>query len=176
MKTKSFMSFLQDYVKSMNPEHSLSLFKTEKYVDSDLRLLNLFSFYVLLNKDVTNTLLQKKDKLPKLYEKYVSYKKLYNNVTLDNLEEKVKTLDSFDELKQVYTSYLNLMVNKNLVLKKLYHQKILKIKLEKNISNYRIYTDLKLNQGNTNDFLKNKKFEKLSVMNVKKIADFVTSV
>ena len=61
MKTKTFMSFLRDYAKDMNPEQSLSLFKNEKYVKSDTRLLNVYSFYVFFNHDVTDTLLQKKD-------------------------------------------------------------------------------------------------------------------
>ena len=130
MKTKTFMSFLRDYAKDMSPEHSLSLFKNEKYVTSDTRLLNVYSFYVFFNRDVTNTLLQKKDKLPILYKKYESYKSKYDGVNLENLTQKVKSLDPFDELKQLYTSYKNLEVNKRLVQKKLYYKSIMKNKKE----------------------------------------------
>jgi hypothetical protein len=175
MKTKTFMSFLRDYAKDMNPEQSLGLFKNEKYVKSDTRLLNVYSFYVFFNHDVTNTLLQKKDKLPNLYKKYEEYKSKYDGVDLKNLEQKVESLDSFNELNKLYTSYKNLVVNKDLVQKKLYYKIIMQTKNEKNISNYRIYTDLNLNQGNTNDYLRNKRFEKLSLDNIKRIANYVVS-
>ncbi len=176
MKTKTFMSFLKDYVKDMNPEQSLSLFKNEKYARLDARLLNVYTFYVLFNREVIKTLLNKQDKLPVLYKKYENYQLKYNELTLENLKLKVGTLDAFDELKQLYTSYQNLVVNKNLVLKRMYHKKIIDIKNEKKISNYRIYSDLNLNHGNTNEYLKNKKFEKLSLLNIKKIMNYVASL
>ena len=175
MKTKTFMSFLRDYAKGMNPEQSLSLFKNEKLVKSDARLLNVYSFYVFFNQDTTKTLLDKKDKLQQLYKKYEEYSSKYDGVNLNNLEQKVESLDSFDELNQLYTSYRNLVVNKNIVQKNLYHKIIMQTKKEKSISNYRIYTDLNLNQGNTNDYLRNKRLEKLSLVNIKKIAKYVAS-
>ena len=176
MKLKTFKGFLVDYVKDMNPERSLSLFKNEKCVLNDKRLLNVFSFYVLFNSNVEKTLLSKKEKLPELYKMYKSYKKKYKGLTYKNLSEKVAKLDEFDELKQLHNSYKSLVVNKSQLLKKMYHQKIIKIKQEKSISNYRIYTDLKLNHGNTNDYLKNEKYEKLSLNNVKSILKYVASV
>ena len=176
MKTTSFKSFLSNYVKDMSPEHSLSLFKNEKLVQNDTRLLNVFSFYVMFNDDVNTTLENKKDKLPNLYEKYSDYKKKYKNVTYENVSELVDSLDEFDELKQLYTSYNNLYHRKDEMLKKYYHQRICVIQSEKNISNYRVYTDLKLNPGNTNDFIKNLSFNKLSIDKVKLIHEYVSSI
>jgi len=175
MKLKTFKSFLVDYVKDMNPEGSLSLFKNEKYTHKDKRLLNVYSFYVLFNSNVEKTLLNKKERLPELYDMYESYKEKYKGFTYENLYKKVDMLDDFDELKQLYNSYKNLVINKNLLLKKMYHRKIINIKKEKSISNYRIYTDLKLNHGNTNDYLKNEKYGKLSINNVKSILEYVVS-
>ena len=175
MKLKTFKSFLVDYVKDMNPERSLSLFKNEKYTYKDKRLLNVYSFYVLFNSNVEKTLLNKKEALPKLYDMYRSYKVKYKGFTYENLSKKVDTLDEFDELKKLYNSYKNLFVNKNLFLKKMYHRRITNIKQKKDISNYRIYTDLKLNHGNTNDYLKNEKYGKLSINNVKSILEYVVS-
>ena len=169
------MNFLRDYVKDMNPEHSLSLFKNEKSVESNARLLNVYTFYVFFNPDVTKSLLNKKDKLPVLYNKYMSYKVRYKGYTKTNLSNKVESLDTFDELKQLYTSYINLVVNKNHLLKRMYHKRIVNLQKEKRISNYRIYSDLKLNHGNTNEYLKNEKYEKLSLNNIKKMMDYVVS-
>lgn len=175
MKLKTFKSFLVDYVKDMNPERSLSLFKNEKYSRKNKRLLNVYSFYVLFNSNVEKTLLNKKEKLPELYNMYRLYKEKYKEFTYENLSKKADMLDEFDELKKLYNSYRSLVVNKNLLLKKMYHHRIINIKKEKSISNYRIYTDLKLNHGNTNDYLKNEKYEKLSINNVKSILEYVVS-
>ena len=144
MKTKTFKSFLLDYVKEMNPERSLSLFKNEMYVTNDTRLLNVYTFYLLFDSNVSNTLEEKKTKFPNLYLKYSEYKKRYKNVTLDNLSEMVKILDDFDELKQLYTSYKNLVVNKKQIVKSMYHKRITDLQNEKKISNYKIYTNLNL--------------------------------
>ena len=175
MKTKTFKSFLSDYVKDMNPEHSLSLFKNERHIEKDERLSNVYSFYVFFNDEAVKTLVSKKDRLPRLYKRYCEYKKKYDNTSLENLKTKVEALDPFDELRQLYVSYKNLVVNRNLVLKKLYHEKITRLQREKKISTYRIYKDVNLNHGNTNDFLKNKVFNKLSIKNVKAIMDYVVS-
>lgn len=176
MKTTSFKSFLSNYVLDMSPEQSLSLFKNEKHVHNDSRLLNVFSFYVFFNTKVVNTLLSKKKKLPHLFDQYTKYKSKYGNTTYHNVNEVVETLEDFDELKQLYTSYKNLYQNKTELLKKVYHQKINLMQHEKKISNYRIYMDLMLNPGNTNDFLKNKKYNKLSLDKVKSIHRYVSSV
>jgi hypothetical protein len=176
MKTKTFKSFLSDYAKDMSPEHSLSLFKNEQHVQKNKRLLNVFTFYVLFNTDVAATLTKKKNVLPTLYNMFKAYEEKYKELSFNTLEEDVALLDDFDELKQMYTSYKNLYVSKNEKLKKMYHQKIHQIQLEKDISNYRIYTDLKLNHGNTNDFLKNRKYNKMSIDKVKSILEYVISV
>ena len=175
MKNKTFKSFLYDYAKDMNPELSLSLFKNEKYALNNSRLLNVYLFYVFFNMNVSKTLLEKKDKLPNLYNTYLKYKNKYNNFSLSNLDEKVKDLDEFDELRQLYTSYLNLHVNKSRLLKRVYYKKIVDLKRKKAISNYRIYNDLNLNHGNTNDYIKNQNLNKLSFQNIKRIHDYLSS-
>jgi hypothetical protein len=176
MKKKTFKRFLSDYAKEMNHERSLSLFKNERNVQKNTRLLTVFSFYVFFNQDVTRTLLEKKDKLPALFKMYTEYRNKYQNTTYDNVEKVVSHLDDFDELKQLYTSYQNLYVNKVSLMKKLYHQKIRQTQKEKHISNYRIYTDLRINQGNANDYLKNEKYHKLSIKKIKSIHEYVTSI
>jgi len=65
----------------------------------------------------------------------------------------------------------NELHTKTLVLKK-----IRTIQQQKQISNYRIYTDLKMNQGNVNDFLTNGNVSKLSLSSVEKIFDYVMFV
>ncbi len=175
MKRTTFKRFLSNYAKDMSHEHSLSLFKNEKYVQNNVRLLTVYSFYVFFNEEVTQTLLNKKDKLPTLFKMYTQLNDKYGNLTYANVDKMVNNLDDFDELSQLYRSYTNLYVKKNDMLKKVYYQKIRKTQEEKQISNYRIYTDLKMNHGNTNDFLKNANFDKLSYKNIKSIYQYVSS-
>lgn len=175
MKHTTFKRFLSNYAKDMNRENSLSLFKNEKYSQDNVRLLTVFSFYVFFNNEVTQTLLRNKEKLPTLYNMYTKFYDKYRNLTYDNVDKVVNNFDEFDELKKLYKSYTNLYVNKYDMVKKAYHQKIRQIQKEKQISNYRIYTDLKINHGNTNDFLKNANYDKLSQKNIKSIYHYVTS-
>ena len=126
MKRKSFKTFLSDYVKEMNPEQSLSLFKNEKYVSTNRRLLNVYLFYVLFNDNVKQTLLSKEATLPNLFTNFKSYREKYD-VTLATLPTYVKHLDEFDELKQLYTSYQNLVVNRDKALKEQYHKRIIEV-------------------------------------------------
>ncbi len=175
MKQTTFKRFLSNYAKDMNRENSLSLFKNEKYSQGNVRLLTVFSFYVFFNKEVTKTLLSNKEKLPTLYNMYTKLNDKYHNLTYDNVDKVVNNFDEFDELNKLYKSYTNLYVNKYDMVKRAYHQKIRHIQEEKQISNYRIYTDLKINHGNTNDFLKNAKYDKLSQKNIQSIYHYVTS-
>ncbi len=52
-------------------------------------------------------------------------------------------------------------------------KKILSIQKEKNCSNYRVYTDLHLNPGNINSWLKNGDSTKVSYQTAEKIMNYV---
>lgn len=176
MKTKSFHSFLRDYAKDMSPKHSLSLAKNERHVKNNARLLNVFSFYVWFDEDARTTLRNNPDKYPHLYQKHLEYQATYKDTSLNNVARVVESLDEFDELKQLYMSYVHLHLNKDEILKRVYHKNITLLKQQKNLSNYRIYTDLKMNPGNANDFLTNANLKKLSMDKIKSIHSYVASV
>ena len=55
-------------------------------------------------------------------------------------------------------------------------KRILELQKEKSISNYRIYTDLGLNPGNVNSFLKNGDYRKLSLNIVRRIWKYVERI
>ena len=61
-------------------------------------------------------------------------------------------------------------------IKKLMLDKIIRLKSEKNISNYRIYTDLKLNPGNFNSFIKNRNIKKLSLSNTRETLNYLEAI
>ena len=61
-------------------------------------------------------------------------------------------------------------------IKKLMLDKIIRLKSEKNISNYRIYTDLRLNPGNFNAFIKNRNIKKLSLSNTRETLNYLEAI
>ncbi|MBQ7161753.1 MAG: hypothetical protein IJR90_08605 [Clostridia bacterium] len=60
-------------------------------------------------------------------------------------------------------------------LKEAIRKKVIQLKKCGNCSNYRIYTDLKLNPGNVNSWLKNGDGRKISCKNAELILDYVRS-
>jgi hypothetical protein len=79
------------------------------------------------------------------------------------------------EYQKVYNSYL---AEKNKVkneahTKQLMRNRILKLKSEKKVSNYKIYTDLKLNPGNMNAFLKKGDTSKISLQTARMTIDYL---
>lgn len=58
-------------------------------------------------------------------------------------------------------------------LKKLMQKRIVELKTEKGISNYRIYKALNLNPGNVNAFLKNADVSKVGLNTVRKMLAYV---
>ena len=58
-------------------------------------------------------------------------------------------------------------------IKAIMYSKIVEVKNLKNITNYRIYTTLKLNPGNANAFLKNGDISKVSLNTTRQILQFV---
>ena len=61
-------------------------------------------------------------------------------------------------------------------IKELMIERIVKLKEQKNISNYRIYTDLKINAGNFNDFIKNRNLNKLSLNKSRDVFNYLQSL
>lgn len=172
MKKKTFYSFLTQYVKEMNNSHSLSLFKNELESQKNVRLKSLFGFYLLFTPKAQDVLLMKPNRFPTLQKQYYEYRDKYHGANLTNLNEYVRALDPFDELRKLFQSYDNLIHKHDLFMKMDYRNKIMILQEEKNITNYKIYTSLNFNIGNTNDFLKNNHLEKLSLEKIRKMYDF----
>ena len=172
MRYLKFENFVRDYAKSLNSKKTLSLFKSEKIVQSNSQFLEVMTFYLLFNERAQDTLELNKESLVTLYRFYMEAKKKYINLDKSNLDHFVLGLSESDALNQLYNSYKNLKLNaikqeKTQLLKAIKNQ----MKLN-NITKYHIYSRLHLNPGNTNNFLKNERIDKLSIENIKKIYHF----
>ena len=82
---------------------------------------------------------------------------------------------SLSRYRKVYEAYKNakgkIAVDRKAIL--LMREKIVSIMVKKGLSNYRVYSDLGLNPGNVNSYLKNKNATKVSRKTARRILDYV---
>ena len=85
---------------------------------------------------------------------------------------------NLERYRKVYRSYQAMVsrpaVDREVVL--LMRERILEVMKEKKLSNYRVYTDLSLNHGNINRYLKHGDASKLSRQTARRILDYVISI
>ena len=111
---------------------------------------------------------------------HVRYSELANNYSWSGM---LKALESNDEsldgnFHKVYNSYIRMrnMPKTNCRSKTIMRSKIKHLQEDKKITNYRIYTDLKLNPGNINAYLKRGDVNKVSLNTVDRIVEYLESV
>ena len=80
-----------------------------------------------------------------------------------------------DGYHKVWRSYLSVKnrVHTDADTKELMRKKLLRLQEKNGVSNYRIYTDLQLNPGNVNAWLKHGKSEKVSLNNARMMLRYV---
>lgn len=174
MRELTFKGFLKKYLNELSYCHSNSFYKLSKEAESQnprLREPLLIYANLSLEKDKLLRILSYYKWFQKDYDYFKNYQK--SNLLIDDL-----TNDESDipiDYKKVYKTYINLRdyTVHDMYTKELMWNKIAKLKSEKSISNYRLYTDLNLNHGNLNDFVKNKRFSKLSLVNTKKVLNYL---
>ncbi len=169
MRIMSFATYLNREAKKLS--HDLRGATLEKRVKKNERLLHIYCLYVLFSRDFileSLSFFERYESIHKqllyFYHKYQKFKELSN---LDELDEK-------DFLYILYTSYYEDVYKKE-IKKKEYLSELHIIMQKKGISNYRVYTDLNLNPGNANDFLRNGSLKKMSYQNVKRILEYCSN-
>ena len=164
----TFQGFLKQYIKSISYCESYCLKKIDKEADRNYRVVAPEVLYI----KITHTAFQQDMLQSKRLNNAFTELENYNNIEAALQQHLLK-----EDYQKIYNSYL---VRKNrhkteTDTKALIHKKIRFLQTAKNISNYRIYTDLHLNHGNVNDFLTNGNTNKISLDNAKKILEYVTS-
>lgn len=166
MKPLTFTGFLKKYLTDLSLTGTCAVRKLEKEVDRNLRLVEPLVLYAKLTMNETQLAKLKNFRL-------VSALKELSSVS--DVEKALENNLLYSDFQKVYNSYL---VKKRRIdteghTKTLMLSKIKAIQQQKEISNYRIYTDLKMNHGNVNDFLTNGNVSKLSLSSAEKIFDYV---
>jgi hypothetical protein len=159
----TFAGFLKQYVRSLSLSDTNGLYRLATEAASDNpRLREPLLLYALFTGK--ERVLLAATKTPELLKEYVGLLEQYNRETmLQALHDDDPALP--DGYVKVYRSYLSVKngKQKDYHTKALMRNRIVKLQQEKGISTYRVYTDLRLNHGNMNAFIKHGDCSKVSL-------------
>ena len=168
MRELTFPGFLKEYVKELSFCNSTNLSKLINEFPTNPRLREPVILYSIFT--------DKQDKLDQELNNDKEFEDLissYQKVDLINILSNTNNSLGIG-YKKVWKSFLakknkpkNDYHTKELILRR-----VLEYKNVKKISNYRIYTDLKLNHGNINAWLKNSECDKVSLETARKILKY----
>lgn len=165
MRELTLKGYLEQQLCELSDCKSKSLYKFADLAQNNARLKDVLCLYLSLYVD---------DKLKNRLTKKFTYLSVYcerlSGKSPDDFD------DSLSEYKTIYENYLNRKSSKqnDNKLKKLMQKRIVELKTEKGISNYRIYKALNLNPGNVNAFLKNADVSKVGLNTVRKMLAYVS--
>lgn len=164
MRELTFKGYLEQQLCELSDCQSKSLYKFARLAENNARLKDVLCLYLSIYVEE-----KLKDQLTKKYS--------YLSKNCERLYGKVPEQfdDTLSEYKTIYDSYLNKKNSKKNddMLKELMQKRIVELKDEKGISNYRIYKELNLNPGNVNAFLKNADVSKVGLNTVRRMLAFV---
>ena len=173
MRELTFTGFLKQYVCALSFANTSSLSKLAAEAASDNPRLRepLFLYALFSGKE---KVLLAATKLPELQIEYSNILKCYNR---QEMERSLQSGDPLlpEEYAKVYRSYLCLK-NKSksdMHTKSLMRNRIIQLQRQKKITNYRLYTDLHLNQGNVNAYLKHGDCSKVSLETARRVVSYI---
>ncbi len=176
MREMTFKGFLSGYVRNLSEQQTNSLYKLAKEAgESNARLVEPLLLYALFTGK-QDVLLQ----ATKAFDMHKNYDMILHRYTVSEmlgmLERHSGELN--EEYHKVWRSYLRYK-NRGSAddhTKELMRQKVKRLQQKNRVSNYRIYTDLKLNPGNVNAWLKYGDSHKVSLETARKTLHYVESV
>lgn len=172
MRRLTLKGYLEKYIHSLSFNSTNSIFKLAKEIPDNFRLREPLFLYAL-SVGKTDILL-KAVKDEKLKYQYLQMAQSYTwDDMLYALESKDDSLDR--EYHKIYQSYFSKrnMPETNDDTKALMYKRIRRLQISGKVSNYRIYTDLMLNPGNTNAFLKHGDTKRLSIDTIRKVLGYL---
>lgn len=171
MRKLTFKGFLSQYVKKLSYTNTMDLKRlADEAATSNYRLrapLVLYSLATGREKQLLSFL--------KSNRATSDMQKTLLDLSKGSLEERLASGLVPDEYSKVWNSFLVARdaPKRDDDLKGAMRKKILSIQKEKNCSNYRVYTDLHLNPGNINSWLKNGDCTKVSYQTAEKVMNYV---
>lgn len=175
MRKLTFKGYLQKYVKSLSLSGTNDIKRLAEEVPKNYRLAEPLVLYALsVNK--RNRLLQvATDPHLKNLIHYFPEQLSWDDILLAFVNNE-KNYPS--EIRKVYSSYISQRDRQkaNSHTKALMLERSRQLQQEKRVTTYRIYTDLKLNHGNVNAYLKNGDINKVGLEVAEKVLDYLRSV
>lgn len=161
MRKLTFLGFLRNYVKQLSEQNTVSIYKLVKECAENPRLREPLFLYALETEKVE---LLEKAAIAESSDQLVGWAKQYDKETLHKLlDTQPNSLPAnFQKVWQTYMSLSHRMETDNHT-KELMRRKILSLQAQNGLSNYRLYTDLKMNPGNVNAWLKHGNSNKVSL-------------
>ena len=167
MRELTIKGFISSYVEELSYSGTSSIIKLVKELDRNPRLLEPLVLHAILSGMPQRI----NEKNPFFYAEYVQmHNRISNEAFL--LEKTEELPERYRKVVEAYKYKVNRFKNDNHT-KLLMRERIIQIQYQKGITNYRIYTDLQLNPGNVNSFLKNGAADKLALDVVRDIWNFV---
>lgn len=173
MRELTFLGFLTEYVRSLSKAGTTSVFTLVKEAASDNpRLREPLLLYALASG--------KKDILLRAAKKF-ALEEFYAPALAAIGDNSIETVLEENGLPQEYLKvWRSFLAKKNSHLtdnatKEMIRNKILNLQKERSISNYRIYTDLKLNPGNFNSWLKHGDSTKISLDSARSCLNYLSN-
>ena len=171
MRHWTFKGFLSHYVKKLSYSNTQDMRKlSAEALKDNFRLRAPLVLYAVAagKKALLMNCLQNKDE-------GFEMRQMLERLDAENLETQLKEKLCPEEYLKVWNSYL---VSRNApqrdeVLKSVMRKKVLQLMEEKKCSNYRVYTDLKLNPGNINSWLKYGNSSKVSYGTAERVMNYV---
>jgi len=170
MRKLSFKGFLARYLQELSGQSSLRLSHLARQAASENPRLreSLLLYAAVVGSTRTLLAALQEGRLKREYSRLLS---------LGNLEYLLQSDDQRlpDRYRKVYRSYLSVCDRQSADnhTKQLMWQKVKKLQNEKRVSNYRVYTDLQLNPGNANAFLKHGDTSKLSLNTAREVLHYL---
>ena len=172
MRELTFKGFLTQYVRQLSKSDTNSLYKLAAEAGSDNpRLREPLLLYALYSGKQAVLLQAAKD--PELYAEYKKMLAYGVEEMTQLLESKSSLLPA--EYQKVWRSFQS-QKNRGQAddhTKELMRQKVRRLQDQCGVSNYRIYTDLKLNPGNVNAWLKHGVADKVSLDTARRTLRYV---
>jgi len=172
MRRLSFKGYLKEYVRSLSINNTNSIYKLAGELSFNHRLREPLLLYALSTGKQERLLNTCNDGL---------LRKLYSDIIdaytwrdiIQALEEKDEKLEK--GYHKVYRSFISKrnMPETDYKVKELMFNKINRLKISKNVSNYRIYKDLELDCSNINSFLKHGNVDKVSLIVARRILAYL---
>lgn len=173
MRELTFRGFLTQYVKQLSAQNTSSLYKLAAEARGENpRLREPLLLYSMFAQKQDVLLSATKDDL--LRDEYTELVSRYSAEQMESLlmEESGVLAEGYHKVWRSYLSRKNRLQADNHT-KELMRNKVKRLQEKNGVTNYRIYTDLNLNPGNLNAWLKHGDCDKVSLDTARMVLSYV---